>query len=130
MAMTRAGSGLHIANLHATNDEPPRAAEEVLHAAETAVAWAGANPLLFGGDLNLRPGPNPYAFEQLRDRFGLVPPTGPDRIDHLLGRNLDVVEAPTPWPPEGRDLPAGSGLSLRPSDHDPGAAIFTTVDAS
>jgi endonuclease/exonuclease/phosphatase family metal-dependent hydrolase len=130
MAMTRTESGLHVANLHATNDHPPRAAEEVLRAAETAVTWAGSNPLLFGGDLNLRPGPNPYAFEQLRERFDLVPPTGPDRIDHLLGRSLEVIEAPAPWAPEGRDVPAEDGLSLRPSDHDPVAAVFETVDAS
>jgi endonuclease/exonuclease/phosphatase family metal-dependent hydrolase len=130
MAMTRTEAGLHVANLHATNDDRPRAADEVVRAAETAVAWAGSGPLLFGGDLNLRPGPNPEAFEQLRDRFGLVPPTGPDRIDHLLGRNLDALEAPRPWAPERRDRPAEDGLSLRPSDHDPIAAVFATADAS
>jgi len=130
MAMTRTEAGLHIAILHASNDDPPRAAEEVVRAAETAVAWAGANPLLFGGDLNLRPGPNPYAFDQLRDRFGLLPPTGPDRIDHLLGRNLGAIQPPSPWAPERRDLPTADGLALRPSDHDPLAATFTTTDAS
>jgi endonuclease/exonuclease/phosphatase family metal-dependent hydrolase len=130
MAVTRTESGVHLANLHATNDEPPRAAEEVVRAAEAATAWAGAKPLLFGGDLNLRPQPNPDAFAQLRERFGLEPPTGPDVIDHLLARNLDVVEPPRPWPPERRDIPAGDGLFLRPSDHTPVAAVFATTDSA
>ena len=130
MAMTRTESGLHVANLHATNDDPDRAAEEVVRAAGTAVAWAGSHPLLFGGDLNLRPGPNPEAFEELRDSMGLAAPTGPDRIDHLLGRNLEAIDLPAPWTPERRDLPTADGLSVRPSDHDPVAATFAITDAS
>jgi len=130
MALTRTESGVHLANLHATNDHPPRAAEEVVRAAEAATEWAGSKPLLFGGDLNLRPQPNPEAFAQLRERFGLGPPTGPDVIDHLLARNLDIVEPPRPRPPERRDIPAGDGLSLRPSDHTPVAAVFATTDSA
>jgi endonuclease/exonuclease/phosphatase family metal-dependent hydrolase len=124
MAMTRTAAGLHIANLHATNDRPQMAAEEVIRAAATATSWAGDAPLIFGGDLNLRPQSSPEAFEQLRERFGLAAPTAPDAIDHLLARNLRVVEPPTPWPPERRELPAGDGLVLRPSDHTPVAATF------
>jgi len=124
MAMTRTAAGLHVANLHATNDRPQMAAEEVIEAAATATTWAGDAPLIFGGDLNLRPQSSAEAFEQLRERFGLAAPTAPDAIDHLLARNLRVVEPPTPWPPERRELPAGNGLALRPSDHTPVAATF------
>ncbi len=35
MAMTRTAAGLHLANLHATNDRPDIAAEEVIAAAAT-----------------------------------------------------------------------------------------------
>jgi endonuclease/exonuclease/phosphatase family metal-dependent hydrolase len=128
MAMTRTATGIQIANLHATNDDPPRAAEEVVRAAETAVELAGPNPLLFGGDLNLRPGQNPAPFDQLRERFRLTPPTAADAIDHLLARGLEVIDPPKPWPPERRDLPTGNGRSLRPSDHTPVAAVFATRD--
>jgi endonuclease/exonuclease/phosphatase family metal-dependent hydrolase len=122
MAMTRTAAGLHVANLHATNDRPQMAAGEVIEAAATATTWAGDAPLIFGGDLNLRPQSSPEAFEQLRERFGLAAPTAPDAIDHLLVRNLRVVEPPTRWPPKRRELPAGDGLALRPSDHTPVAA--------
>ncbi len=48
---------LCIANLHASAGRALREAaeQEVVRAAERAVEWAGAAPLLFGGDLNLRP---------------------------------------------------------------------------
>ncbi len=57
---TAAGAGnddaqLCVANLHATNDRPALATEDVLRAAEAATDWAGGGPLIFGGDLNLRP---------------------------------------------------------------------------
>ena len=125
MAFARTASGTCIANLHATNDRPELAAEDVLRAAEAAVAWAGGAPLLFGGDLNLRPGEDPGVFEQLRDRFALIGPTAPDAIDHLLVSGLDVVEPPRRWPPEGREL-SEDGLALRLSDHAPVEATFAT----
>lgn len=125
MAFTRTSSGLCIANLHATNDRPDLATADVLCAAETAVQWAGDSPLLFGGDLNLRPGDDPAAFEALRDRFDLTGPTHPRAIDHLLVRNLDAVEATTAWPAERRELPE-HGLQLRLSDHTPVQARFKT----
>ena len=124
MAMTRTAAGLHLANLHATNDRPDIAAEEVIQSATATTSWAGDAPLIFGGDLNLRPQSSPEAFEQLRDSFGLTAPTAPDAIDHLLARNLRVVEPPSPWPAERRELPAGGRLALRPSDHTPVAATF------
>ena len=129
-----------VANLHATADRPALAAEDVLRAAEAATEWAGDAPLIFGGDLNLRPAREPAVFEELRDRFGLAPPTSPDAIDHLLVRGLDVIEPPHLWPPERRELQeeghpevrdVGSqashgGLALRLSDHAPVEGCFAT----
>ena len=125
MAFTRTASGVCIANLHATNDRPRLAAEDVLLGARTAVEWAGEAPLLFGGDLNLRPARDPDVFERLRERFGLAEPTAPDAIDHLLGRRLEAAEPPTRWPPERREL-RRDGLALRLSDHTPVEARFAT----
>jgi len=129
MAFTRIalgeGADLCVANLHATNDRPDLATADVLLAAEAATEWAGDSPLLFGGDLNLRPAEDPAAFEALRERFGLDAPTHPRAIDHLLARNLEIVEPATAWRPEQRELPR-SGLRLRLSDHAPVEARFKT----
>ena len=72
MALTRTASGLCVANLHATNDLPELAGEDVLHAARAAGEFAGDAPLIFGGDLNLRPAEDPEVFERLREDFGLA----------------------------------------------------------
>jgi endonuclease/exonuclease/phosphatase family metal-dependent hydrolase len=129
MAFTRVDAGfdaqLCVANLHATNDRPDLAATDVLRAAEAATEWAGDSPLLFGGDLNLRPAEDPGAFEALRERFGLAGPTHPRAIDHLLTRNLAIVEPARAWAPERRELPRGE-LRLRLSDHAPVQARFKT----
>jgi endonuclease/exonuclease/phosphatase family metal-dependent hydrolase len=127
MAMTRTASGVCIANLHATNGVPDLAVEDVLRAADAATEFAGDAPLLFGGDLNLRPGLNPEAFERLAERFGLGEPTGPQAIDHLLGRGLSAVEPVRAWPPERREL-SEAGLALRISDHAPIEAGFETAE--
>jgi endonuclease/exonuclease/phosphatase family metal-dependent hydrolase len=119
------GAQLCVANLHATNDRPDLATGDVLRAAEAALKWAGDLPLLFGGDLNLRPAEDPAAFEALRERFGLGGPTRPKAIDHLLTRGLDLVEGPTPWPAEEREL-IERGRRLRLSDHAPVQARFKT----
>jgi endonuclease/exonuclease/phosphatase family metal-dependent hydrolase len=116
---------LCVANLHATNDRPQLATEDVLRAAATATAWAGEARLLFGGDLNLRPAESPAVFAELSERFGLTAPTDPNAIDHLLVRGLDVVESPRQWPPEQREL-REAGLALRLSDHAPVEARFAT----
>ena len=118
-------AGLCVANLHATADRPELAAEDVLRAAETASEWAGNGPLIFGGDLNLRPVVSAAVFDELRERFGLAAPTAPDAIDHLLVRGLDTVEPPHLWPPERREV-REDGLALRLSDHAPVAARFAT----
>jgi endonuclease/exonuclease/phosphatase family metal-dependent hydrolase len=112
--------GLAVVNLHASADLPNAAAREVLRAAE----WAADGPLLFGGDLNLRPASEPQVFSELEERFGLAPSTAPDAIDHLLARGLDVVEPPHQLPAERRELEADGRLRIRLSDHAIAAARF------
>jgi endonuclease/exonuclease/phosphatase family metal-dependent hydrolase len=127
MAFVATASGVCIANLHATNDWPQLAVQDVLRAARAAGEWAGQRPLIFGGDLNLRPGQQPRLFEQLRKEFGLAPTTAPDAIDHILCRGLEVVEPPTKWPPEKRELQV-EGRALRLSDHAPVQATFAAAE--
>jgi endonuclease/exonuclease/phosphatase family metal-dependent hydrolase len=128
MAFTRTASGICIANLHATNDQPPLAIADVLLAAEAASGWAGDAPLIFGGDLNLRPAEDPGLFTKLAQNFGLdSPTTGAKKIDHVLVRGLQVVAAPAQWPPERREIPL-DGKALRLSDHAPVEARFATKD--
>jgi endonuclease/exonuclease/phosphatase family metal-dependent hydrolase len=124
MAFTRTASGLCVANLHASAHDPRLATEDVLMGAGATTEWAGDAPLLFGGDLNLRPAEMPVAFEQLRERFGLAGTTSPRAIDHLLSRGPDVVEPPAQWPPERREVDC-DGLALRLSDHRPVRARFS-----
>lgn len=123
LAFTRTGSGFSVANLHATNDRPELAREDVLRAAEAASEWAGEAPLLFGGDLNLRPRESPAVFEELGERFGLAAPTAPEAIDHLLVRGLKIAEPPRLWGSERRELRVHD-LALRLSDHTPVEARF------
>ena len=128
MGFVRTASGICVANLHATNGRPKLAAEDVVKAARAALEWAAGSPLVFGGDLNLRPGEQPWIFERLRDEFGLTPPTGPTAIDHILCRGLEVLEPPTAWPPEQRELEL-EGRALRLSDHAPVQARFRATDS-
>jgi endonuclease/exonuclease/phosphatase family metal-dependent hydrolase len=127
MALTRTASGVCVANLHATNGAPQLATDDVLRAARAAVEFAGGAPLLFGGDLNLRPASDPEAFERLREDFDLTGATGPDAIDHLLVRRLEVREKPAAWPPRQRELPL-EGRALRLSDHAPVEAKFAAAE--
>ena len=127
MALTRTASGLCVANLHATNDRPELAAEDVLLAAHAAAEFAARAPLIFGGDLNLRPADESAAFERLREDFGLGAPTAPRAIDHLLSRGLEVLNPPVQWPPEGRELPL-DGRALRLSDHAPVQARYALAE--
>jgi endonuclease/exonuclease/phosphatase family metal-dependent hydrolase len=98
-------SPLAVANVHGSVDSVRDATGQILRAAQQAVEWAGELPLLFGGDLNLRPARAPHVFEELAQRFGLAPPTDAQAIDHLLVRGLELVEAPR------------RGTELRLSDH-------------
>jgi endonuclease/exonuclease/phosphatase family metal-dependent hydrolase len=113
-----------VTNLHASAGAPERAAAEVLRAAGAATDWAGPDPLVFGGDLNLRPARQPEPFAEVRRRFGLGEPTAPDAIDHLLVRGLRVIEAPRRLEPEAREVVAPDGRRIRLSDHAPVAAAF------
>jgi len=130
MGFVRTASGICVANLHATNDWPKLAEEDVVKAARAALGWAAGAPLVFGGDLNLRPAKQPRIFERLEEEFGLAPTTAPTAIDHILCRGLEVVEPPAQWPPEQRELLL-EGRALRLSDHAPVQARFraTALDA-
>lgn len=127
MGFVRTASGVCVANLHATAHWPKLAAEDVLKGARAACEWAAGSPLIFGGDFNLRPGKQPRIFERLREEFGLAPTTAPDAIDHILCRGLEVVEPPTRWPDEQRELPL-AGRALRLSDHAPVQARFRAAE--
>lgn len=118
------GETVCFSNLHASAGLPLKAAGELLAAARNAVDWSGEEPLVFGGDMNLRPARDPAPFDELRERYGLGDPTGPQAIDHLLARGLDVVEAPRRLPGEERELPQPGGLRLRLSDHAPVVAAY------
>lgn len=125
MVFSRTSSGLCIANLHTSSNRPDLATAEVRRAAATATAWASGAPLIFGGDLNLRPREQPEQFAELREQHGLASPTGPHSIDHLLASGLATIEAPHPLPPEARELvDSRSGLRIRLSDHAPVSAAF------
>jgi endonuclease/exonuclease/phosphatase family metal-dependent hydrolase len=113
------GGTVCFANLHASAGRPKLATAEVLAAATAAADWSGGDPLVFGGDLNLRPGRDPRAFTELKERFGLAEPTAPDAIDHLLARGLEPLERPRRLPGEARELPQPDGRRLRLSDHAP-----------
>jgi endonuclease/exonuclease/phosphatase family metal-dependent hydrolase len=117
------GAAISVANLHASR-QSERTAREVERAAALAVEWAADEPLVFGGDLNLRQALYPRAFETLMTRFGLGEPTAPDAVDHLLARGLETVEPPRQLEPERREVPGPRGLRIRLSDHAPVAATF------
>jgi endonuclease/exonuclease/phosphatase family metal-dependent hydrolase len=124
MQWVRLDGGICVANLHASAGQADKAAAEVLRAAEAAVDWSGAAPLVFGGDLNLRPARDPEPFAVLRERLELGEPTAPRAIDHLLARGLRVAEPPRQLPPEQREPPDADGLRIRLSDHTPVVAGF------
>jgi endonuclease/exonuclease/phosphatase family metal-dependent hydrolase len=110
--------------LHATAWHADQASAEVVSAAEAAVQWSGEDPLVFGGDLNVRPATEPEPFAALRDRFGLREPTAPDSVDHVLVRGFDIATPPRRLAAERRELIEPDGLRLRLSDHRPVAAEF------
>jgi endonuclease/exonuclease/phosphatase family metal-dependent hydrolase len=113
-----------VANLHASAGRALRAAaeEEVMTAATRATEWAGRTPLVFGGDLNLRPRET-AVYETIERDLGLAQPTAPDALDHLLVRGLEILQPPTAWAPGRREVPVGR-LAIRLSDHAPVEAAF------
>jgi endonuclease/exonuclease/phosphatase family metal-dependent hydrolase len=120
------GRVICVANLHATAvGDHTRAARELLRVAELCVEWDADAPLVVGGDMNLRPREHPWAFEELRARFGLAPPTADDAVDHVLARGVEVVAAPRRLAPEEREVERADGARVRLSDHAPVEARFS-----
>lgn len=117
------GRRVAIACTHLSVPGTKQGAGEALRGADAAVGFAGADPLIFGGDLNLRPAQEPRAFAEL-DRMGLAPPAGPKAIDHILACGLEVAEPPRALPADEREVTEGGGLRVRLSDHAPVAAAF------
>jgi endonuclease/exonuclease/phosphatase family metal-dependent hydrolase len=124
MQWARLDSGVCVVNLHASAGRPWKATAEVIRAAALGVDWSGSDPLVLGGDLNLRPATTPGPFAELRERFGLGEPTAPNAIDHLLVRDLGVAERPRQLTPGERELPDVDGRLIRLSDHAPVVAEF------
>ena len=113
-----------VANLHASAHNPARAAQEVERAAEAALAWSGKTPLIFGGDLNVRPAEQPWIYAKLAE-LGFSGPTGDKLIDHLLVRGLEVHDAPRQLPAERREVKTADAARVRLSDH---AVVVATFD--
>jgi endonuclease/exonuclease/phosphatase family metal-dependent hydrolase len=110
------GPTVCVANLHASAHKPRRAAEEVARAAAQAREWSGSDPLILGGDFNVRPAVEPWLFETLAGS-GFSEPTAPRAIDHLLVSGGTVVEAARTLPVERREVAAGDAARVRLSDH-------------
>ncbi len=121
VTFARLEPGVVVANLHASGPAH-LAAEDTRAAAEAAVGWAGDDPLILGGDLNVTPTES-VVFDELARRFGLRAPTGPQSIDHLLARGLEILDPPTAWPDEEREV-AADDHAIRLSDHAPVQARF------
>ncbi len=120
LAFVRLGSGLCVANIHASQ-ALSKAEAEILRAAETAVEWAAGAPLVLGGDFNVRPFQSDL-FDRLAGQFGLRGITATEGIDHLLVGGAETVDAGHAWPPERREV-RENGLALRLSDHAPVEAL-------
>ena len=118
------GRRVAVACVHLSVPNTGQGQDEAVRGAERAIEFAGADPLVFGGDLNLRPAREPRAFAELSDRLGLTPPTAPQAIDHLLARGLAVVAPPRALPATAREVSEPDGLRVRLSDHAPVTATF------
>ncbi|MGI9020924.1 MAG: endonuclease/exonuclease/phosphatase family protein [Solirubrobacterales bacterium] len=121
MGLARLGSGICVANLHASTADH-LATEDLSRAAERAVAWAAGAPVILGGDFNVRPD-HSNVFRRLTEAYGFSAAAGAQAIDHVLVRGLEVVEPPRAWPPAAREV-TEDGLAIRLSDHSPVAAVF------
>jgi endonuclease/exonuclease/phosphatase family metal-dependent hydrolase len=123
MHWVRLDGGVCVANLHASTGRGAKTVAEVLRAAQAAVEWSGADPLVFGGDLNVSPNDDPAAFAALA-QLGLGGPTAPDAIDHLLARGLRVAAPARRLAVEAREVEGVEGVRIRLSDHAPVLAEF------
>jgi len=118
------GGRLAVGCTHLSVPQTGQGEAELVASAERAVEFAGSDPLLFGGDLNLHLSQHAGAFEEVRMRFGLAPPTPGSAIDHLLARGLHIAEQPRALEDAWREVPGPEGLRLRLSDHAPVIAGF------
>ena len=127
MALTRLSSSLVVANLHASAGARLRhiAEDELRTAAREVREFAGASPLIFGGDLNVRP-QDTSVYGELAEEHGLCCATASDSLDHLLVCGLRVVDPPSAWPVLRREVARPDGLRIRLSDHSPVSAVFAT----
>ncbi len=100
--LARMGDGTCVVNLHAST-RPARARQELDWLWPRAIAWAGAERLILGGDLNVRsPSPLPATIVH----------AAASGVDHVFARGL--APAPAGGSPSG--TPAGaSGPLDRPS---------------
>jgi endonuclease/exonuclease/phosphatase family metal-dependent hydrolase len=114
---------LSLGCLHASRG-PRAAARDVARAAEIAGEWAGAGPLLLGGDLNVRPEEDPGLYRDLERRHELRTRV-PVSIDHVLARGAAPGDAAAILPPASREVRDRSGLLLRLSDHPVVAGSFS-----
>ncbi len=104
---------------------PGRGPARSLRAADARSRSRAGEPLLFGGDLNLRPSRQPEAFAELERRHGLAPPTGRRRHRPPAGaRDWPWPRRRTPSRRPRASSPRSAGRVLRLSDHDLVAAGF------
>jgi endonuclease/exonuclease/phosphatase family metal-dependent hydrolase len=108
------GARLAVANLHASTGGREATRSDVLESARLALDWSGDVPLVYGGDLNVRPRKAPDLFEELRSRFGLEGEAPPAAIDHLFARGARQLVPPVAHHAE---LVRPDGRALRLSDH-------------
>ena len=120
MCLAELGTGLRVANLHASTTDD-LAAEELVAAATHALASAGDAPVILGGDFNVRPRQSDV-FAEL-EALGFSAPSDPGAIDHILAAGLEVLQPTAAWPPERREV-SEQGLAIRLSDHAPVEALF------
>jgi endonuclease/exonuclease/phosphatase family metal-dependent hydrolase len=129
--LARLRDGTCLVNVHAST-RPARAVQELERLWPRALDWARADPLIFGGDLNLRTPPAPHA---PAGACGRAPASGEasdhaDAIVHVAGSGVDHVYAKGLLPIERNQAPAGAseqpnraivldGRRVELSDHAP-----------
>jgi len=118
------GRRIAVGATHLSVPSTQRGAAEALQAAEFARAWAAGEPLVLGGDLNLRPADHGAVFAALAAGHGLGPPTAARAIDHLLIRGAGLLEAPRALAAAAREVDGGEGRAIRLSDHAPVVAAL------
>ena len=100
------GYGLWLVNLHATAHDAAAAERDGRLAASVAADWAGAGPVVLGGDFNLRQ----PAFDGFRHAGGRD-------VDHVFLRGAVEPASAVQFPDRGRL-----------SDHDPVAVDVALID--